>query len=467
MLRDYQEQALSRIAASFDRGTRSICLVSPTGSGKSTMGSAAAHRETGRVVWLAHRSELIDQAVATLGRFGIRTGVFAAQRMEQLDERVIVASWQTMLSRGETLPADLLITDECHHAKSTEWQTVIDRYTHARRLGLTATPQRGDGRALGDVFDELIVAAQYSELIKAGHLVPCRVFRPEQDMSPAIARHPLVAYQAHAHGKQAIVFARSVQIAREYAREFNDAGIAADSLDGTTTNRQEIIERFKSGATRVLVNVFVLTEGFDHPACEVCIIARGCSYTGTYLQMVGRVLRPAPGKQAAILIDLAGVSHSHGLPTEDRTYSLDGKQAISSTGALTVCPSCGLTYAPSGNRACPGCGYSTPTADTEPPRPRIYDMELLEVFAGADTPEEFQLREWQRLVELCTKKNWGLDWGAKQFHKLFHHYPRLTEQQQRDMLRNFREFASRKGFKPGFAAVRFKEICGFYPPRGW
>lgn len=434
------------------------------------MGSAAAQREPGRVVWLAHRTELIDQAVETLGRFGIRSGVFAAQRMEQLDERVIVASWQTMLARGETLPADLLITDECHHAKSTEWQTVIDRYAHARRLGLTATPQRGDGRALGDVFEKLVVAAQYSELIRAGHLVPCYIYRPDQDISPAIARHPLVAYQAHAAGKQAIVFARSVEIAKEYAREFNEAGIIADALDANTANRADIIGRFKSGATRVLVNVFVLTEGFDHPACEVCIIARGCSYTGTFLQMVGRVLRPAPGKTAAILIDLAGVSHSHGVPTEDRTYSLDGKQAISSTGSLTVCPQCGLTYAASGARQCPGCGYSAATADTPPPRPRIYDMELLEVFAGADTPETFQLREWNRLVALCQRRDWGLDWGARQFHKLFQRQPEpswFSEEQRKEVLRSFRAVAQKRGFKPGFAAVRYRELFGSYPPRGW
>lgn len=436
------------------------------------MGSEAVQRLNERTIWLTHRNELIEQSARALADRGLDAGIFSAGRMENLGAQVVVASWQTMLTRTDLPPAKLLVIDECHHARGPEWQSVIEHYAEARLLGLTATPQRGDGRALGDVFERLVVAAQYSELIAAGHLVPCRVFRPEENISPALARHPLPAYQAHGRGKQAIVFARSVQLANEYADEFIAAGIPAEALSAGTPNRGDIIDRFKAGVTRVLVNVFVLTEGFDHPACEVCIIARGCSYTGTYLQMVGRVLRPAPGKTDAVLIDLSGVSHSHGLPTEDRTYSLDGdKRSISSTGSLKNCPSCGLCYAPDGSDACPGCGYQdTPSADAGPVRPRIYDMALMEVFAGADTPEQFQLREWKRLVALCERRDWGLDWGARQFQKLFARPPQaawFTEEQRRSVLQSFRAVAQKRGFKPGFAAVRYRELFGSYPPRGW
>lgn len=469
MLREYQERAVTETLALLAAGQK-VCLCAPTGSGKTVMGATAVARAACRTVWLTHRGELIDQSAAALERAGQRVGVFAAGRMENTDAPVVVASWQTLLGRDEVPPADLLVVDECHHAKGSEWQRVIDRYASARLLGLTATPQRGDGRSLGDVFERLVVAAQYSELIKAGHLVPCRVFRPEQDMSPDLAQHPLEAYKRHAAGRSSIVFARSVELAKQYAAEFNDAGFAAESIEASTpaSERADTIERFRSGALKVLVNVYVLTEGFDAPATEVCIIARGCSYTSTFLQMVGRVLRPAPGKETATLIDLAGVSHSHGLPTEDRTYSLDSKQAISSTGALRVCPACGLCYAPTGDKECPGCGHVTEAGESRIQAPRIYDAALFEVFAGADTPESYQRREWDRLVLLCNRKQWSLDWASKQFKKLFDRGPSpewFTEDQKRATFIAFQEFGKKRGFKPGFAAVRYKELFGTWPPR--
>lgn len=464
-LRDYQDRAVSEVLAALDTPT---ALIAPTGAGKTRMGAEIVARAARRTIWVTHRDELIDQSASALERVGCRVGVFAAGRMESIDSPVIVASWQTLLVRPDEAPAaDLAAIDECHHAGADEWGQVVRRYP--RRVGFTATPQRGDGRPL-DLFSRLVVAAQYSELIKAGHLVPCRVFRPDQDMSPNLAQHPVDAYKRHAAGRSCIVFARSVELAREYASEFTDAGFPAASVDSNTpsTERESIIDRFKRGELSVLCNVFVLTEGFDAPTTEVCIIARGCSYTGTYLQMVGRVLRPAPGKDAAILIDLAGVSHSHGLPTEDRVYSLDGKQAISSTGALRVCPSCGLCYAPTGEVGCPSCGFVSEARETRP-APRIYDAELLEVFAGADTPGEYQLREWNRLAALCSQKGWSIDWAAKQFRKLFERAPDpgwFTDEMKFKALQGWKAFGAQRGFKPGFAAVRYKEMFGRWPPRG-
>lgn len=464
-LRDYQERAVAEVLTDIDTPT---CLCAPTGSGKTVMGSTIVARAGLRTVWVTHRDELIDQSAAALESVGCRVGVFASGRMESLDAPVIVASWQTMLARPDDCPeAELCAIDECHHASADEWVKPVMRYP--RRIGFTATPQRGDGRPL-DMFKRLVVAAQYSELLKAGHLVPCKLFRPDEDISPNLARGPLEAYQAHAQGQSCIVFARSVELAREYAAEFTEAGFPAAALDAKTpaAERADLIARFKAGELTVLCNVFVLTEGFDAPATECCIIARGCSYTGTYLQMVGRVLRPAPGKTHATLIDLAGVSHSHGLPTEDRSYSLDGKQAISSTGALRVCPSCGLCYAPTGEAGCPGCGFVSAERGG-PPAPRIYDMELAEVFCGADTPGEYKRREWDRLLMLCARRGWAIDWAAREYRKLFDTAPDpswFTDQMKLDALMKWRALGAAKGYKPGFAAVRYKSMFGVWPPRG-
>ncbi len=466
-LRDYQDRALSAVFTEFGK-VQSVCLVAPTGAGKTVMGANAVARAACRTIWITHRDELIDQSAAALERCGLTVGVFAADRMERIEAPVLVASWQTLLTRDDAPPVDFAVIDECHHAGADEWGAVVDRYP--RRLGLTATPQRGDGRPL-DRFQALVVAAQYSELIKAGHLVACRVFRPDEDISPNIAKHPLEAYQERANGKKAIVFGRTVEACTEYAAEFVAAGIPAAVISDRTkgADRARLIEAFKAGDLRVLVNVFVLTEGFDCPDCDVCIIARGCTHTGTYLQMVGRVLRPAPGKETAMLIDLSGVSHSHGLPTEDRFYSLDGKKPISSSGTLRVCPACGGCYAPEGSRECPFCGH-VGEAIAPVVGPKIYDMALAEVFAGADTPDSYKRREWDRLAALCQQKKWSISWAAKQYKTLFGANPDpgwFTDAQKFSAFESFKKQGAERGYKPGFAGVRYKELFGKWPPREW
>ncbi len=216
--------------------------------------------------------------------------------------------------------------------------------------------------------------------------------------------------------------------------------------------------------------MFTLTEGFDHPPTEVCLLARGCSHVGTYLQMVGRVLRPAPGKTDAIVIDLSGISWIHGTPTEDRQYSLDGRP-ISSSGALRVCGACGFTWDPADHPkavGCPECGFvpdAVPVA-----KPRIWDLDLEEVYAGADTPDAAKDREFTRLRNLCKQRGWTIGWAVKEFKKLFTDPPSLsdvTEDEWRAEFAGLVAVGQRKGFKPGFALVRFKELSGRWPPRNW
>jgi hypothetical protein len=268
-------------------------------------------------------------------------------------------------------------------------------------LGLTATPERGDGAGLAPLFTRLVVGASVRQLTELGHLVPCEIHRPAKLLeSGHLAKPPLDAYRAHANGQQGFLFARSVEEAQGYAREFTDAGIRAICIHAKTPalERAAAIELFREGRVRVLTNVYVFTEGTDLPMASVCVLARGASTAGIYLQMVGRVLRPWSGKSAATLIDLRGVSHTHGPPEEDRIYSLDGR-GISRAGA--TCKVCG---SPLVAYPCSECGYDPEAGEIAA---SVVDDVPLEKFARklAESPEQ----RWEtcvRWVRAAISKGW-------------------------------------------------------------
>jgi superfamily II DNA or RNA helicase len=295
------------------------------------------------------------------------------------DATVVIASVQTVAAPrwAERLPpADLVIIDECHHAAAPTWAALAARYADARLLGLTATPQRGDGAPLGDVFDDLVVGASIRELTEAGHLVPCRVYVPAggEVSGRRLACSPLEAYRRHAGGQRAVVFCGTVEHASEVAERFRADGVPTGTVTGSTPDdvRARTLAEFRVGELRVLTNVHVLTEGWDDPGCAVAILARSCDAASTYLQAVGRVLRPAPGKDHAVLVDLAGVVEKHGLPDADRIYALTGR-AISSGGqSLRQCAVCGAVFT---SATCPeGCVSAVP--------PRVIVEQRLDTVAA-------------------------------------------------------------------------------------
>lgn len=462
-LRDYQARALESVRQAWD-GCQAVCLVSPTGSGKTRMGEEFVRREPGRTLFVVHRRELLKQ---TRDRFAkhFYTSCVAEGFEYDPNANVFVATIQSLLARQMWPPATLLILDEAHHYAANSWAEVLSRYSSARVLGLTATPERADGSPLGDIFQELVVAAQYSELIAQGHLVQCRVFAPD-DRVDGLAQDPVLAYTRFAESSRAFLFSSRVEHALKLAASFQDAGIPSATITAKTPgrDRDDHLAAFGAGTTRILSNVAVLTEGVDVPAARTCILARSCDHESLYLQIVGRVLRPHASKPDAILIDLTGATLKHGLPTEDRIYSLTG-QAITRTSAEPIrqCKGCGHVY-PLYLAVCPHCGYAP-----EPTKPklRIYDRELALVFAGTNTPDAAKDREWTRLVQLTERRGWGIGWAAQEYVKLFGHPPPLPPEAQRSIYSAFRSHGTQRGFKPGFAAARFKQIFGKWPPRSW
>jgi superfamily II DNA or RNA helicase len=368
-LRPYQVRAISELRAVYQSGRRAPVLVLPTGAGKTVVASEiirSAVARGNRVLFLVHRAELLSQSVAKLEGAGV-TNLRIIQAGADLGSPiapVAVASIPTLTRWTSRQPeAELVIIDEAHHVAAKTWRRLADHYARSMLLGLTATPQRADSKPLGDIFDSIVVGATVKELTDLGALVPCRVYAPPCDLdAKQLALSPVAAYQQHAEGERAVIFCVTVEHAERVAAEMNAAGIATGVVHGEMAPpaRASTLKALADGSLRAVASCHVLTEGFDCPPLSVCILARKPKPTGLYLQMVGRVLRPAPGKTHATLIDLCGSAHDHGPPDLDRDYSLDG-HGISKPDrdAIRQCASCGAVFK-AGPVGCPLCGVEMP-----------------------------------------------------------------------------------------------------------
>lgn len=439
----FQQRAIDGVKHAYGEGARRIVLVLPTGAGKtrtSTEIVGGAIRKGRRVLFLAHRGELVSQASESMSRLGVDHGVVMAGRPASPHAPIQVASVQTLVARPDSLPpTDIIVVDECHHAVAATWHALLGRYpTPELILGLTATPERGDRKPLGEssggVFQKLVSVTSVGELQRTlrpdGHpiLVPCRVVGPAQ-YQDELFRAPidgLLEFGRNAAGKlrPSILFAGSVEESTKIAGEANARGIRAAAVDGSMkpSARKAALDAFASREIDLLVNVFVLTEGFDVPATEVCAIARGCAAVSTFMQMVGRALRSSPssGKRDALLIDYRGLSHVHGLVDEERTFSLDGR-AISRAEKIRLqqCVACGAVFAPAAK--CPGCG-------TEMPRmarsgQKVRRTEAVSISRDNVTPTATKRAFFDRVLAEAQQKGWKPGAVGMRFRARFGHWP--------------------------------------------
>lgn len=360
--RDYQTVAIGEARAHVAAGFRAPLIVAPTGAGKTTMGAVIVsghitrRPSVARVAWLAHRRELIEQGADRLRSFGLRVGHGGLDA----GAPVQVSSVQTILSRGEAPEASLVVLDEAHHYVSDEWKAIARAYLSQGSIlvGLTATPERDDGRPLREVFDSLVVSAQIGDLIREGYLVPCEIMKPTRRVPKGkLAEMPHAAYKRVCMGAAAVVFAPHVKAAHDYAEGFKTIGVPVGVIHGdmNDNDRADTLRKYKNGEIRVLCNVMVLTEGWDAPHTEVIIMARRVGSCSLYLQMGGRGLRPHPGKSRCLMLDLVGVSQVHGPLEEERIYSLDGRpRRKGESASQRYCATCGAPLAPAA--VCEMCG---------------------------------------------------------------------------------------------------------------
>jgi DNA repair protein RadD len=324
-LRPYQESTRARCEASWAAGKKRPLIVLPTGGGKTEVATSllAPARSPMAIV---HTDTLLEQTARRIPRARVYT-------IQALTKPGAAGDRRRELLRRH----DRCFVDEAHHLAAGLWSTVLPWIEHLQVFGATATPKRSDGTPLGDCFDELIVGAKYSELIAAGHLVRCDVWSPnisrrdqkEMKVRPdGVAAFLENARRADDSGwRPGIHFEVTIEACQTACQRYNEAGVRAAVVDCNTDTdaRREIFARYTAGALDMLCSPTALAEGFDSPRAEVCVLRRSCDHLGDYLQRVGRVLRPFPGKERALLIDITNVRTKHGLPTDDRVYSLEGK----------------------------------------------------------------------------------------------------------------------------------------------
>jgi superfamily II DNA or RNA helicase len=387
-LRPYQTDIITETRAALSRGVRSVLIQSPTGSGKTALTAfmLGTARSRGKRAWfIVHRRELIKQSAKTFDLAATPHGIISAGFLPRPSELIQVASIQTLTRRLTAIqPPDLIVWDECHHCASTSWAQTQAAFPKALHIGLTATPERLDGRGLIDHFDVMIKGPDVRWLIDQGFLSEYRYYAPSTVQlvgvnpiagdfnkkslgaamdQPTITGDAVQHYLRLARGKRAVVFAVNRIHSQRAVSQFLAAGVPAEHVDGETPTEQRdaAIDRFARGQTLILSNVDLFGEGFDLPAIEAVILLRPTQSLGLYLQQVGRALRPSPGKEHAIILDHAGNVARHGMPDDPRDWTLDAKPRAKRgksdpTLSVRMCPKC-YAAMPSGKPVCVVCGH--------------------------------------------------------------------------------------------------------------
>ena len=374
--------------------------MAPTGSGKTIIASevikrAAAARKN--VLFVAHRNELLTQARDKLKTFGIDAGIIKAGRDKDARPQaaVQVAGIQTLHARAvraksmELPPADVVFIDEAHHVRARTYQTIVDAYPNAIIIGLTATPCRGDGRGLGNVFEAMIECPQIGELINLEHLVKFKIFAPPapdlrgvevastgdyviSQLSDRMDTDQLVGdivehWLKHSQRRRTVIFAVDVKHSAHIVEELRKSEVRAEHVDGSTPQdeRDAVIGRLASGETEVVCNCMIFTEGFDLPDIGCIVLARPTRSLGLYRQMIGRGLRPAEGKSDVIILDHSGGVYRHGRPDDAIDWTLHQDKRASNPAhearlaehrdPFCECTACG--HLRMRGMACDNCGW--------------------------------------------------------------------------------------------------------------
>jgi superfamily II DNA or RNA helicase len=408
-LRPYQQAAVDGVRDSFRSGRRRPLLVAPTGSGKTVIFSyvtASAAAKGNRTLILVHRAELLEQCHRSLSQMDVPHGLIASGLTPDRSQLTQIASVQTLVRRFDrVLPPDLIVIDEAHHATAGAWASVLAQYPNARVLGVTATPQRLDGKGLGQVFDDLIRGPEVTKLIDEGYLCKPVYYAPktvdltglhmvagdynraevaERMDRPTITGDAVIHYRKYAEGQPCIVFCTGIKHAEHVAQAFNASGYRFKVIDGTLAKEERArrVLDLSSGALQGLVSVDIVSEGFDLPCVSTAILLRPTASLSLHLQQIGRVLRPSPGKQRAVILDHVGNCRRHGLAEELRDWSLDGIRKRGKRGPqddvadTRQCPECFAVHTPSPQ--CPQCLHVYEIKDRIPD---VVDGELEELKA--------------------------------------------------------------------------------------
>lgn len=415
-LRDYQIDLVNAVHKAWRLGAKRPCIVLPCGGGKSIITADMAKRTTDngkRVLFIVHRVELCEQIENTFRSYGVNMDLCQVGMVQTITRRL-----------EKTERPTLIITDENHHCLAKSYKKIYE-YFGAHCVGVTATPVRLNGGGLGEINDMLIIGISTKELIKRKCLSPFEYYAPPvadlsgiksrngdyapEDIELALAKPHIYGdvisyYKQLSDGKKAICYCATIKHSKDMAKAFQAAGITAAHIDGTTPKleRAKIISAFRTGAIQILCNVDLISEGFDVPDCNTSILLRPTKSLTLYIQQSMRCMRYQEGK-TALIIDHVGNVHRHGLPDQDREWTLEPKPQKKQQNTVSVrqCPECYYTHEPAG--VCPNCGH-------------IYEVQRKE------SPKEQRDAHLQKISEIKLKDAALFTWEQVREFQQAHHY---------------------------------------------
>lgn len=356
-LRPYQAEAKQAILSAWDEGYRKTLLVLPTGCGKTVVFSSVTENQVNkghRVLIMAHRGELLDQAADKLKEASGLDSVLEKAESSCLDSflPVTVGSVQSLAQekRLARFPNDYfqdIIVDEAHHCLSDSYRRILDHFPTANILGVTATPDRGDMKNLGEFFDSKAYEYSMTEAIREGYLCPIKaqmipleldiadVGISSGDFSAGEIGHALEPYLQqiavemtnYCQGRKTVVFLPLIATSQKFCAMLNNVGLRAAEVNGNSDDRSEVLADFEAGRYDVLCNSMLLTEGWDCPSVDCIVILRPTKIRSLYQQMVGRGMRLAPGKDHLLLLDFLWMTARHDLCRPSALISKDEKIA--------------------------------------------------------------------------------------------------------------------------------------------
>lgn len=481
--RVYQERDAARLWEAFAK-YRKVIYKLPTGAGKTHVAGMLSTRlraDGGKMLVLVHRRELVDQSCRTLDRAGLggEYGVIQSGRPPSPWAPIQVASVFTLAKRLEQyarIDFQMIVIDECHHAKARTWERILQRWPRAWHLGLTATPGRLDGKPLGDLFEKIIAGPNIGQLVQRKYLAPTEMLwipqgldtkglkmsrrtleykhsEINQRLTPKVVANAVRIYREHLAPRKAVFFGATVEHSVKVAGQLSEAGYPAVHVDGRMDmpTRERKIREFRSGDASVLCNYAIISEGFDVPECDGVIMARETKSLVEFMQQAGRGMRPdgegdggKNGAKVCRLIDTCGNYLHHGHPMVERPWSLHTEpQADSESsdagGGYGLCEQCSHIYRLA-RGACPYCGHERPKQEVVEVDVDRFELAPVAASVSAHVPPDRQPRHRQvdvnrriarimhsettnaqkadAVVELCRELSYSRKWGKMKIRHL-------------------------------------------------
>jgi len=483
-LRPYQNEAIQRVREEIFRGNRRPLLVIATGGGKTVTSSSIILNSVAkdrRSIFLAHRTELIEQCSETLDMLNVDHGVIKSKhpRMNR-DKPVQVASIQTLIRRDHW-DADLIVIDEAHRSLARTYQDIVARYNQNKiaLLGLTATPYRLDGKPLGEMYNAIVEVISNRELVEQGFLIEPTIFgaraldlshvdvgsqgdynaaQLSHVMQPTILRGELLTNWARICGEATgadvvyktiqtptgtkeqveftncdactVIFSPTIEDSIKIVEQFKAAGVRACHLDGNTPDKQRerILRDLRNRKISVVSNVDILTEGWDLPHLECIVGARPTRSKSLYRQMGGRLMRPDDDKRFAYLLDHANWTRTHGFLTEPTQHSLTvpekrpRKNAKNGERPLKECPKCHSVH-PLGTTECYECGYEWPKKELRFTDEDLVRLDSRIVHRAEQVPQSERQEAFNCLAARCKENGYKPNWARVQYQNIYGEWP--------------------------------------------